>query len=114
MNLGEEALDGYIESVIISQPDYPERRIVLINYTMAVAYILVAITLIYFIASAIFSVSSGSTIIEFCVFNISWLKFLSDEIMGNPHAIASTIALQHPSLKVGRTKVSEAFKYTGI
>lgn len=54
MNLGEEALDGYIESVIISQPDYPERRIVLINYTMAVAYILVAITLIYFIASAIF------------------------------------------------------------
>ena len=23
MNLGEEALDGYIESVIISQPDYP-------------------------------------------------------------------------------------------
>ena len=54
MKIGDEALDGYIESVIISQPDYPERRIVIINYTMAVAYILVAITLLYFIAAAIF------------------------------------------------------------
>ena len=37
-----------------------------------------------------------------------------DEIIGNPQAIASMIALQQPSFKVGRTNASEAFKYSLI
>ena len=55
--------------------------------------------------------SNGSILIEHVLSRISSLKLKLDEIIGNPHASASTIALQHPSANVGKTKKSAAFKY---
>ena len=38
----------------------------------------------------------------------------SEDMIGKPHAIASKIALLHPSARVGRTNTSAAFKYSPI
>lgn len=45
---------------------------------------------------------------------ISSLNALFDDIIGNPQAIASTIALLHPSFNVGNTKMSAALLNSGI
>ena len=54
MKLGNNSLDGYVEKYIVSEPEYPARRIILINYTMAAAIIMVIITVLYFIVAAVF------------------------------------------------------------
>mgnify|MGYP006129863527 CR=1 FL=1 len=74
-------------------------------------FLSISSSFIFFIEAAISSTFIGSTKIEFSAFKISALKGLSDEIIGKPHAIASIIALEHPSLSVGRTNTSHAFKY---
>ena len=53
INKGEASLDGYFENIIINQPEYPERRIMFIEYTDLAAVCLIIITIIYLIITVL-------------------------------------------------------------
>ena len=66
------------------------------------------------IASLINVLSFTSNLIEFSELRISSLNAKSEDITGNPQAIASIIALLQPSPIVGKTNMSAALRYLYI
>ena len=66
------------------------------------------------IAFLIPSKSIGFTRMELSGVRISSLKGNAEDIIGRPQAIASIMALQQPSAKVGKTNISAAERYSAI